>query len=266
VAKNKPIGIITRGTTNPNRLRRVDRYLAQLDVLKNQENPIVVDLGYGKNPITTLELKTRLEKLNPQIRVVGIEIDPARVTEAKSFENERLKFLHGGFEIPNGFDDRSDVDLVRAFNVLRQYDESEVSAAWKKIQSRLSKNGLIVEGTSDEIGRISSWITLDRERPLYFTISLKLQGLDKPSKVAERLPKALIHKNIPGNKIHSFLAELDSAWNKAAGFASFGQAQRFVKMCKLMIDAGWPIQNNPKRWRLGELTVNFEAVSSEYLK
>ena len=265
MAKNKPIGVITRGTTNPNRLRRVDRYLAKVDVFKNQQDPIVVDLGYGKNPITTLELKTRLEKSNHLIRVVGIEIDPERVAEARSFENERLRFLHGGFEIPNGFDDRSDVDLVRVFNVLRQYDESEVFAAWKKMQSRLSKKGLIVEGTSDEIGRISSWITLDRDRPLFFTISLKLQGLDKPSKVAERLPKALIHKNTPDNKIHSFLTELDSAWNKAAGFGSFGQAQRFVKMCKIMLDAGWPIENSPKRWRLGELTVNFEAVSTEYL-
>lgn len=66
-----------------------------------------------------------------------------------------LSFTHGGFEIPapSEFSGRQDVDLIRALNVLRQYSESEVRAAWKKMQSRLSENGLIIEGTSDEIGR-----------------------------------------------------------------------------------------------------------------
>lgn len=66
-----------------------------------------------------------------------------------------LSFTHGGFEIPvpSEFSGRQDVDLIRALNVLRQYSESEVRAAWEKMQSRLSENGLIIEGTSDEIGR-----------------------------------------------------------------------------------------------------------------
>lgn len=262
MAKNKPIGLITRGTTNPNRLRRVDRYLTQLDILKTISEPLVVDLGYGSNPVTTLEMKSRLEKINPLVQVTGIEIDPERVLEAKSLESERLSFVHGGFEIPIPHSNRSDVDLIRAFNVLRQYDESEVGSAWLRMQQRLSEDGLIVEGTSDEIGRVSSWITLTKREPIYFTISLKLDGLERPSKVAERLPKALIHKNIEGQKIHEFLNDLDLAWHKAAGLAIFGTTQRFSKMCNTMIDAGWPILNQPKRWKLGELTINYEAVSS----
>jgi hypothetical protein len=263
VALKKPVGAITRGTTNPNRLRRVDRYLAQLEQLRKLPNPLAVDLGYGKTPVTAVELLARLEKVSPTIRVLGIEIDPARVAEAKALEHSRLAFEHGGFEvpIPKAFSDREDVDLIRALNVLRQYSESEVLSAWSLMQSRLSKDGLIIEGTCDEIGRVASWITLDKTKPLTFTISLRLQGLDRPSKVAERLPKILIHKNIPGNNIHRYLQELDFAWDKAAGFGAFGSAQRFVQTAKSLLEAGWPIENSPKRWRLGELTVAYEAIS-----
>lgn len=264
VAMKKPVGEITRGTTNPNRLRRIDRYLTQLSYLRKLSDPLAVDLGYGRTPVTAVELLARLEKVAPGIRVLGIEIDPARVLEAKPLENSKIAFEHGGFEvpIPQVFSDRTDVDLIRALNVLRQYSESEVVSAWSLMQSRLSEQGLIIEGTSDEIGRIASWITLDKQQPLTFTISLRLQGLDRPSKVAERLPKILIHKNTPGNKVHDFLQELDFAWDKAAGFGAFGSAQRFVQTAKALMQAGWPIENAPKRWRLGELSVAYEAISS----
>ena len=263
VALKKPVGAITRGTTNPNRLRRIDRYLTQFTFLRLVANPIAVDLGYGKTPVTAVELLGRLAKVAPTIRVLGIEIDPARVTEAKALEHSKLAFEHGGFEvpIPKAFSDREDVDLIRSLNVLRQYSESEVLSAWSLMQSRLSKDGLIIEGTCDEIGRVASWITLDKTKPLTFTISLRLQGLDRPSKVAERLPKILIHKNIPGNNIHRYLQELDFAWDKAAGFGAFGSAQRFVQTAKSLLEAGWPIENSPKRWRLGELSVAYEAIS-----
>lgn len=265
MALKKPIGEVTRGTTNPNRLRRVDRYLAQLDLLRTVANPLAVDLGYGKSPVTTVELFERLKTHSPEIRVLGIEIDPERVSEAKPLERRDLFFAYGGFEIPipKEIGDRKDVDLIRAFNVLRQYSESEVAAAWQLMQSRLSSNGLIVEGTCDEIGRVASWVTLDSKRPLWFTISLRLTGLEKPSKVAERLPKSLIHKNVPGQAIHRFLTEIDQAWDKAAGFAVFGASQRFIQSAKAMRAANWPVLNQPKRWRLGELTVDYGAISSD---
>ena len=39
---------------------------------------------------------------------------------------------------------------------------------------------------------------LDPEGPRTFTISLHLPSLERPSIVAQRLPKALIHRNVPG--------------------------------------------------------------------
>ena len=261
MAAKKPIGTITRGTTNPNRLRRIDRLIAGLPVIRQTPTPIVVDLGYGASPITTVELLTRLQKVNPNTHVVGIEIDRERVERGLAVAHEHLHFTHGGFETPLPNNLAPSADVIRAFNVLRQYDESEVAAAWQQMQSRLSENGILVEGTCDEIGRLSSWVTLDKSAPLSFTISLRLQGLDLPSKVAERLPKVLIHHNVEGEKIHEFLKALDFAWLSNAGIGAFSSSQRWVSTCKQLIKQGWPLIGDRKRWRLGELTIEWSAVA-----
>ncbi len=265
MAVKKPVGTITRGTTNPNRLRRVDRYLCALPVLKNIDAPIVVDLGFGGSPITAVELLARCQTVNPKTRVVGVEIDRERVDRGLAVAHEHLHFTLGGFEtpLPSEFGNSAKADLIRAFNVLRQYDESEVAAAWALMQSRLSPNGLLIEGTCDEIGRLASWVTLDSQQPTWFTVSLRLSGLVNPSKVAERLPKALIHHNIAGQPIHKFLQDLDLHWNTHAPLGVFGASQRWLAVCKSMSQAGWPIKQDAKRWRLGEITVAWDAVAAK---
>lgn len=254
----KPIGSVTRGTTNPNRLRRIDRYIAALPQLKTPK-PVVVDLGFGASPITAVELRARLLKVNPAVHVVGIEIERERVERGLAIAEPGLDFTHGGFEtpLPNGL---TEATIIRAFNVLRQYEESEVAAAWALMQSRLSEDGLLIEGTCDEIGRLSSWITLSKEAPIWFTVSLRLNGLETPSKVAERLPKALIHHNVPGERIHDWLQALDKAWARHAPLSTFGPIQRWLAVCEELVAEGWPIKVDRKRWRLGELTLTYEAV------
>lgn len=259
MASAKRIGNLTRGTTNPNRLRRVDRFIADLPAVRGK-NPVVVDLGFGASPITVLELRDRLLKVNPQVRVVGIEIDKDRVARGLEVAEPGLDFLLGGFEtpLPTGVDR---ADVIRAFNVLRQYDERDVPAAWNLMISRLSNTGVLVEGTCNEIGRISSWVTLNREGPRLFTISLHLGSLEQPSVVAERLPKALIHHNLPGERIHEYLKALDQTWANHAALGTFGALQRWLAVCETLAAAGWPIVVNRKRWRLGELSVDWSAVS-----
>ncbi len=256
----KPLGNITRGTTNPNRLRRVDRYIAGLPIA-SKPGMVAVDLGFGASPITAIELLARLRDKNPLARVVGIEIDRERVERGKPFESDALKFIHGGFETPLPTEFGSSADLIRAFNVLRQYDEEQVAGAWAQMQSRLSSDGILVEGTCDEIGRVSCWVRLDRNAPLSLTISLRLLGLDEPSKVAERLPKVLIHRNIEGEKIHEYLRALDLAWRNHSALGVFSPVQRWMAVCRDMGAAGWPVANEPKRWRLGEITVDWSAVA-----
>ena len=261
MAIKKPVGAITRGTTNPNRLRRVDRFIANLPQLK-ASNPIVVDLGFGATPTTSIEMLQRLAQTNPQVTVIGIEIDRERVERGIPFQTKNLLFGLGGFEIPlpKPHSDKQ-VDVIRAMNVLRQYDESEVLSSWELMQSRLTEGGCIVEGTSDELGRIASWVTLSKTKVLSFTIALKLNEVERPSKVAERLPKILIHKNVEGEAIHRLLRELDDAWFKNSGLSTFSPAQRWIATCKDLKNSGWPITNNQKRWALGELTLDFEAVA-----
>ena len=223
--------------------------------------PIVVDLGFGASPITAIELHSRLEKINPEVHVVGIEIERERVERGVAVATSHLHFVHGGFEtpLPAQFAEEK-VSVIRAFNVLRQYDESEVASAWKIMQSRLADDGVLVEGTCDEIGRLSSWVTLDNVGPQSLTISLRLIGLDLPSKVAERLPKVLIHRNIAGEKIHEFLNALDAAWKNNAALAVFGPSQRWIAVCKELRADGWPLVGDTRRWRLGEISVDYKAV------
>jgi hypothetical protein len=261
MAIKKPVGAITRGTTNPNRLRRVDRFIANLPPLK-ASNPIVVDLGFGATPTTSIEMLQRLAQTNPQVSVIGIEIDRERVERGIPFQTKNLLFGLGGFEIPlpKPHSDKQ-VDVIRAMNVLRQYDESEVLSSWELMQSRLTDGGCIVEGTSDELGRIASWVTLSKTKVVSFTIALKLNEVERPSKVAERLPKILIHKNVEGEAIHRLLRELDEAWFRNSGLSTFSPAQRWIATCKDLKNSGWPITNNQKRWALGELTLDFEAVA-----
>ena len=150
MASRRPVGNITRGTTNPNRLRRVDRWLVGpqgFRLRRPVDPPVVMDLGYGASPVTTVELFDRLRKLRPDTRVVGVEIDPARVLAAKTLERDGLSFRLGGFEAPLDAGWRPTV--VRAFNVLRQYDESEVAATWQTMCLRLATGGLLVDGTCE---------------------------------------------------------------------------------------------------------------------
>lgn len=255
----KPVGNITRGTTNPNRMRRVDRWLTgpQAWRLRRADDPLVVDLGYGATPATAVELFERLRTVRPDVRVCGIEIEPERVRVAKELEQPGLSFRVGGFELPVP----GRPVLVRAFNVLRQYEEADVDGIWRLVQGRLSPRGLFIDGTCDEIGRRVTWIALDSERPLSLSMSVRFGSFELPSEVAERLPKALIHRNVPGERIHALMAAMDRAWLESAALASFGNRQRWHAMCKALLDGGWPVQDGPSRWRLGELTVAWDAVA-----
>ncbi|WP_431843543.1 class I SAM-dependent methyltransferase [Calidifontibacter indicus] len=260
MARVRPVGTVTRGTTNPNRLRRCDRWVVATQreaLLAPAGPPLVVDLGYGASPITAVELRDRLRAVRPDVRVVGVEIEPERIAVAKPLEDDTLSFRLGGFELPV----EGEVDVVRAFNVLRQYDESQVARSWQIVQQRLSPTGVFVEGTCDEIGRLATWVALDRERPLTFTLSWRLGGLQTPSVIAERLPKVLIHRNVEGEPIHRLLRDLDRAWATAAPHASYGARQRFLATVRLVREWGWPVRDGVRRHRLGELTLDWSAVA-----
>lgn len=261
-SRSRPVGTITRGTTHPNRLRRVDRWIAHscAAALRASPDPLVVDLGYGAAAWTPRDLRDRLAGVRPGVEVVGIEIDPDRVRAAQPYADPTMSFRRGGFEVP--LDGREPL-VVRAFNVLRQYDESEVAAAWRTMAARLAPAGLLVEGTCDELGRHAWWVALDAGAavPRSLTLSTRLAGLGRPSDLAERLPKALIHRNVPGEPVHELLRTLDRCWAAAAPHAAFGVRQRWIATVGAARAAGLEVLDGPSRWRLGEMTVAWSAVA-----
>lgn len=269
---SSPLGRPTRGTTGTNRLRRNDRWIAASAAFRRAADPLVVDLGFGASGVTAFELAARLVRVRADAEVLGLELDPARVSTAQAQLAELrhggghfpadlpVSFARGGFEVPLAAGRRPAV--IRAMNVLRQYDEADVPDAWARMASRLASGGLLVEGTCDEIGRIASFVDVDPDGvPQRFTLSLRLADLDRPSIVAERLPKALIHHNVPGERIHTLLADLDREWERAAPLSTFGATQRFLATVTALRKAGLPVLGTRARWRLGELTVPWSAVA-----
>ncbi len=259
-----PIGEITRGTTGTNRLRRVDRWIAGLPAFLTAADPLVVDLGYGASATTTLELHARLHAVRPDVEVLGIEIDPERVRRAAAFARAGVSFRRGGFEVP--LPTGRTATVIRALNVLRQYDEGDVLDNWHRMIDRLQPGGVLVEGTCNELGRVASWVNASTAGPQSLTISLRLAELTaptssaQPSVVAERLPKILIHRNVPGERIHDFLCALDRHWRVNAPLSVYGPSQRWIATATAMRRDGWPVRGNAARWRLGELTVGWACV------
>ncbi|PRY28520.1 hypothetical protein CLV70_108314 [Pseudosporangium ferrugineum] len=245
---SRPLGAVTRGTTNPNRLRRVDNFIAYRcgELLASAAAPLVVDLGYGATPITAIELRERLAAaVRPDVAVVGLEIDPVRVSAARPFADPpRLDFRRGGFELAG-----LRPVVVRAFNVLRQYAEDEVAAAW---HTMTATGAVLVEGTCDELGRIATWAVVEAGTARTLTLSARLSDLDHPATFAERLPKALIHHNVPGHPVHGLLTTLGAAWEASA--TPFGPRQRWLATVARFRDS-WQVRDGPARWRRGELTV-----------
>jgi hypothetical protein len=212
----------------------------------------------------------------PEAEVTGLEIDPERARAAREHLASLtaaghglpgLCFALGGFELPVG---RRPV-LVRAFNVLRQYQEGQVSSAWTQLRSGLADGGVLVEGTCDEIGRRAVWVTLPAPggpaggRGALITFSTRVASLQRPSDLAERLPKALIHRNVPGEPVHQFLRDFDRAWDHAAPYSAFGPRQRWLAAVTALAQT-WPVLRRPpcggpRRWRLGEVTLPWAALA-----
>jgi hypothetical protein len=233
----------------------MDRWIADTQGarLRAASNPLVIDLGFGASAVTTIELATRLRTVRADVRVLGLEIDPSRVATAlASAEPPSLKFERGGFELAG-----HRPVLVRAANVLRQYDEASAETAWTTLTGNLAPDGVLVEGTCDELGRRASWILLDGRGPRTLTLACRVSDIDRPSDLAERLPKALIHHNVPGEPIHRLLSDFDAAWNVAA--TPFGPRQRWTNACQILKEH-WPLRDTRSRWQIGELTVDWDAV------
>jgi hypothetical protein len=265
--RRRPQGQITRGKTARNRLRRVDNFLALYDpgLISRRDGEYAqayfVDLGYGAEPITTLESASRLRRLNPNLPVLGVEIDPERVAAAQPYADALTHFRQGGFNLP--LEPRERVRVIRAFNVLRQYDESEVADAHATLGTALLPGGLLIEGTSDPFGRL--WVanllrktasgTLQREGLLFST---NFRWGFRPELFQPVLPKNLIHRMVPGEPIHAFIAAWQRAYREALPVRVWGTRQLFIRSAQRLAEQGHRIDTRRKLlakgyllWQLG---------------
>jgi hypothetical protein len=262
-APKKPEGLITRGKTARNRLRRVDAFLLAYDpgLLARREGPFerafFVDLGYGREPITTLESARRFRELNPDLPVLGVEIDAERVAQAQAHADATTHFRLGGFNLPlRSWPDGTPetVRLVRAFNVLRQYQEEAVGEAYDRLCQYILPGGLLIEGTSTPSGGL--WVAQVARKPedgsmpwkreaLVFSTNLRA-GFD-PTDFQTILPKYLIHRVVPGEPIYDFFQSWKQAALETQGFQVWGPRQWFGACARRLSERGYPVALQ-KRW------------------
>lgn len=252
----KPIGLPTRGKTAANRLRRVDNFilLYEPSLLSRADdlfaNSLFVDLGYGFDARTTLESAARFRRVNPSLPILGVEIDKERVEASLPYADAITHFRLGGFNLP--LQNNEKVRLIRAFNVLRQYEEKDFIPAYETLAPYVLEGGLMVEGTSNPHGSV--WVAnlarkLDdgswRMEALVFSTNFHA-GFDIADFQAV-LPKNYIHHVVAGEPICDFF----EAWKRSAAETihakAFGLQQWFAASVENLARKGYKIDSQ-KKW------------------
>jgi len=255
----KPEGQPTRGKTASNRLRRVDNFLLLYEpsLLTRTDgsfaDSLFIDLGYGFDARTTLESAARFRRVNPDLKILGVEIEKERVEAALPYADEKTFFRLGGFNLPLKEGER--VRLIRAFNVLRQYEEKDFVSAYERLAQYVLPGGLMIEGTSDpfggiwvanlarkeERGKIEAW----KFETLVFSTNFRT-GFDITEFQAV-LPKNYIHHVVPGGPIYDFFEAWKGAAAQSSAMKTYGPRQWFVHAAEYLAQKGYKI-NLQKRF------------------
>lgn len=258
----RPQGQPTRGKTAVNRLRSVDTFMILYDshLLRREDGAFAgawfVDLGYGAEPVTTLESAKRFRRINPGLPVLGVEIDPARVAAAQPYADAKTQFRLGGFNLPlhRRADGRIEsVRAIRAFNVLRQYDEVQVAPAYEELAHCVLPGALLIEGTSDPSGKLWVANVLRRapDAPLWrlevIVFYSRKGAFVTPESFQAVLPKNLIHRVTPGEPIHAFVQAWREAAQRTAHERVWGNQRWFIAAGRLLQEFGFVVDVR-RRW------------------
>jgi hypothetical protein len=233
-----------------------------------------VDLGYGAAPTTTLESLARLRTVNPTLPILGVEIDPERVAAAQRYVEPGVDFRLGGFNLPLGkWPDQMPeyVRMVRAFNVLRQYEPEAVAPAYARLAEGVLLGGLLIEGTSNPSGQL--WVAnvlrrseaaagaVDAWRREALVFSTNFRQPFDPAAFQAVLPKNLIHRVVPGEAIHAFFAAWKQAAAITAGRSVWGARAWFVAAAHQLAQADYAINLRPHWLRKGFLLWRGEGIA-----
>lgn len=268
----KPQGQPTRGKTASNRLRRVDNFvlLYEPSLLTRTEggfaDSLFVDLGYGFDARTTLESASRFRKANPRLPILGVEIERERVEAALPFADDKTFFRLGGFNLP--LKEGETVRLIRAFNVLRQYEEKDFAPACERLAQYVLPGGLMIEGTSNPFGSI--WVAnvarkilesdgkpSDRQElvpatqsqwkfeALVFSTNFRM-GFDV-EEFQTILPKNYIHRMVRREPIFDFFAAWKKSAKESVAAKTFGPRQWFIAAAQGLSAKGFTV-NLKQKW------------------
>ena len=251
----KPEGQITRGKTASNRLRRVDNFILLYEpaLLTRTDGlfarSMFVDLGYGFDARTTLESAARFRRLNPNLSILGVEIDQERVDAALPYADDNTFFRLGGFNLPLKAGEH--VRLIRAFNVLRQYKEKDFGPAYERLAQYVLLGGLMIEGTSNPFGQLwtanvarktdEGW----KQEALVFSTNFRL-GFNV-EEFQTILPKNHIHHVIQGEPTYDFFEAWKQCAAETASAKTFGLRQWFVASAESLAARGIKIDLH-KKW------------------
>lgn len=250
IASKKPLGQPTRGKTASNRLRRVDNFilLYEPSLLTRTDgsfaDSLFVDLGYGADARTTLESASRFRRANPELKILGVEIDKERVEAALPFADDKTFFRLGGFNLP--MKEGESARLIRAFNVLRQYEESDFAPAYEQLGRHVPPGGLMIEGTSTPFGQLWSANLARRANhgawemeALVFSTNFRM-GFDA-EQFQTVLPKNFIHRVVRGEPIYDFFEAWKQSARETAAMKTYGVRQWFVAAAELLARKGYSI-------------------------
>jgi hypothetical protein len=197
-----------------------------------------------------------------------VEIDPERVARAQPFADALTAFVEGGFDLPVG-----PVRLVRAFNVLRQYEEAEAAPILARLAAGVLPGGLVIDGTSDPFGRVWTAGLLRRGEAgrggggadggasdagaMFEALVLGTNfrgGLD-PDAFQTRLPKCFIHRVVPGDPVGAFVDDWKASCRDTRASEVWGPRAWFTAAAGALTARGWTVMR-PDSWpRRGWLVV-----------
>lgn len=246
----------TRGKTADNRLRRVDNFILLYEpaLLTRTDglfaDSLFVDLGYGFDPRTTLESAARFRRVNSTLPILGVEIDKERVDAAQSFADERTFFRLGGFNLPMRSGEH--VRLIRAFNVLRQYEEKDFAPAYERLTEYVLPDGLMIEGTSTPFGSLWTANLVRRDESAQWSFEALVfstnfhSGFDV-EEFQTILPKNYIHRVVKGEPIFDFFEAWKRSAAESAHAKTFGLKQWFAAAAEVLARKGFAVDLH-KKW------------------
>lgn len=130
----------------------LERWLEEQGWCAHTRAPTIVELGFGASSITAQAWFTRMRARLPEVRCVGVEVDPVRVAQAqRESAMPGVTWKQGGFDFEPPVRAHG-VDMVRALNVLRQYAADDAPAAHALMAQHLNEGGLLIEGSCDRQG------------------------------------------------------------------------------------------------------------------